>query len=92
MECPHLELSVKLQNLRKESTDVTKEWHCAGKCRPSGEVVFVHSQNGTFNFTCFWLEIKCITMYAVCLHINSKLSTFHLMEHDLSVSKACKLN
>ncbi|XP_033609954.1 ubiquitin carboxyl-terminal hydrolase 3 isoform X3 [Cryptotermes secundus] len=30
MECPHLAVSVKIQNnLRKESTDVTKEWHCA---------------------------------------------------------------
>ncbi|PSN54291.1 Ubiquitin carboxyl-terminal hydrolase 3 [Blattella germanica] len=30
MECPHLAMSVKIQNtLRKENTDVTKEWHCA---------------------------------------------------------------
>lgn len=46
MECPHLAVSVKIQNnLRKESTDVTKEWHCAGKCRPNGKVFFVHSGN-----------------------------------------------
>jgi hypothetical protein len=45
MECPHLAVSVKIQNnLRKESTDVTKEWHCAGKCRPKGKVFFVHSE------------------------------------------------
>ncbi|KAJ9577917.1 hypothetical protein L9F63_025223, partial [Diploptera punctata] len=30
MECPHLAMSVKIQNnLRKENPDVTKEWHCA---------------------------------------------------------------
>jgi len=91
MECPHLELSVKLQNLRKESTDVTKEWHCAGKCRPSGEVFFVRSQNSTFNFTCIWKEVSVLRCMQ-CVYTNSKLSTFHLMEHDLSVSKACKLN
>lgn len=37
MECPHLAVSVKIQNnLRKENTDVTKKWHCAGKCGPNG--------------------------------------------------------
>jgi len=53
MECPHLAVSVKIQNnLRKESTDVTKEWHCAGKCRPSGKVFFVYLQSSILNLHC----------------------------------------